>query len=97
MKANYRRKASGELVAKLSISCSIDIEMIQKSICFLLQFDDKKITTKSVTDWIKGELMSDGLTWFNYGFYDLGYQITDDIVELSYQLFPSFNQQTPKK
>jgi len=57
----------------------------------------RKITSKSIADWIKNELLSNGLSWFDYGFYNGGYQITDDIVELSYQLFPSFNQQTHTK
>lgn len=94
MKANYQRKSDCELVAKVSITYLIDAEMIQKAICLLFERRGA-VTKKSVTEFIKNELFTSGLTWFDYGFYDdSSLQITDHIVEVSYKLFPTFRPKT---
>jgi len=91
MKANYQRKSDCQLVAKISISYLIDAEMIQKAICLISSANNGRVvTTKAVTEFIKNELFTSGLTWFDYGFYNETYEITEEIVELSYQLFPTF-------
>ena len=91
MKANYQRKSDCELVAKVSTTYLIDAEMIQKAICLISSgYNGRAVTTKAVINFIKNELYTSGLTWFDYGFYNEGHEITEEIVDLSYQLFPTF-------